>query len=335
MDLRGIISPLASSPARVDPGGLLQAIIRLRLPLTPPPGVQQPAARKGWQASLKRRDTFAKKGESTVIEYTAEVIRIRPNVSKTYRISIELKPWIPGGLYDLSIVGPGFSAEQSGAVMIGKHSSNSRTSGIDITREGINTIEVLNRNPEVYPWTFDLIVPADSPGLVVKMGKQRLKPKSAVWAEIPHPGKATRRLLHFEVNLPGTGTSGSKKQTIAWSDVKAGNCRAQVIWDKVQDVIDPMAWIDLEMATGSFDPTSIIWNFGDGKSDFGTKVRHRFILSNIAEVKAAAFDSFGRVCQVSASSRLNLPLERSGCECSHVNSPGTSQFSLFNIIVGK
>ena len=73
----GIVLPDKRAPAeRVT--DLLEVQVRLRLPLTPPPGVQQPAALKGWRVILARRDILTPRGERTAARYALPVMRLRP-----------------------------------------------------------------------------------------------------------------------------------------------------------------------------------------------------------------------------------------------------------------
>ncbi|MCP4680302.1 MAG: hypothetical protein GY854_33390 [Deltaproteobacteria bacterium] len=331
----GVISPTSSSPVEVKPGGLVQVFVRLRLHLTPPPGVQQPAARKGWRAELIARDAVAPRGETGIVTYPATVIRIRPTTEGTYRVSIGLVPWILPGLYDLRVIGPGFFDEQPSAVAVGGIPAIGSTGSIDETRLvriGDDTIEIRNTGPGPARFAFKLIVSANLPGLAVRFAdgtREPIHPDAVSWAE-PDDGKGARRkVLHCAVVVPGADAEGPGRRIVRWSPVDATPCRAHVSWRGDKVGIDPMEWTDLEMIIDGFNPVTVIWNFGDGESSVGRKTRHRFMLVKTAAVEVTAFDAHGRECRASAAARINLPLERNRCNCRTIGVRGAEQSGLF------
>ncbi len=327
----GIITPKTSSPSEIDPGGMLQAIVRLRLPLTPPPGVQQPAAREGWRATLKRRDAFAADGGSTTIEFPATVVRIRPASSFSYRISIEIVPWMLPGRYDLLVSGPGFVAEQPQSVVVGEGVTETQRSDLEIRQIADNVVTATNSSSAPHHWTFDIVLPATLAGLDVRAGDELLRPNAVAWAEWPTHSGATRRALHFEIIVPGATSKSPGRKTVTWSPVETQPCGAEIKWSGGRGSIDPMEWTDLRFHAPGFETVSVIWRFGDGESDAGRKVRHRFLLSDTATVSAAAFDVFGRECRSKAQANLDVPLKRSTCAC---HTAGAIHHSLLGWLIG-
>ncbi len=316
----------------MNSGGLIQVFVQLRLHLTPPPGVQQPAARKGWRAELVARDAVAPEGETSIITYPARVIRIRPTTEGTYRVSIGLVSWILPGLYDLRVIGPGFSAEQPRAVVVGGIAGTATTDETTLVRTGDDTIVIRNTGPDPASFSFKLIVPTSSPGLAVRFAggkREPIRPDAVSWVE-PNDGKGTKRkVLHCTVVVPGLGAEGPGQRIINWSSVDAVPCGARVSWPGENTGIDPMEWTDLEMVVDHFNPVTVIWDFGDGESGVGQKTRHRFMLVKTATVEATAFDAHGRECRASAVAGINMPLERTRCDCKAVGVRGVGRDGLF------
>ncbi len=327
----GIITPKTSSPSVVEPGGTLQAIVRLRLPLTPPPGVQQLAAREGWQASLRRRDVFAADGGTTKIEFPAAVIRIRPASGFNYRVTIEVVPWMLPGRYDLLISGPGFAAEQSQSVVVEKSVTEANRNNLNINQIADNVAQATNPSTTPHRWRFDIVAPAALAGLDVRAGDEPLRPNAVAWAKPLARGEASSRALHFEIVVPGATAESPSRKTVTWSPVEATPCGGEIRWGGGSGNVDPMDWTDLRFHAPGFEPISVIWQFGDGETAAGREVRHRFLLSETAMVQAAAFDAFGRECRASARANLDIPLERFTCTC-HI--AGASHHGLLSRLLG-
>lgn len=102
-----LLYPRPGFPAVVRAGQRLTARVRLAAPLTPPPGVQQEKALRGWSASLEGRSTWrAPRAEH---RHPLRVADVRPDtrVSTVFRASVDLPPWLPPGTYDLALQVPG------------------------------------------------------------------------------------------------------------------------------------------------------------------------------------------------------------------------------------
>lgn len=102
-----LLYPRPGFPAVVRAGQRLTARVRLAAPLTPPPGVQQEKALRGWSATLEGRATWqAPRAEH---RHPLRVADVRPDtrVSTVFRASVDLPPWLPPGTYDLALQVPG------------------------------------------------------------------------------------------------------------------------------------------------------------------------------------------------------------------------------------
>lgn len=102
-----LLYPRPGLPAVVRPGHRLTLRVRLAAPLTPPPGVQQEKALRGWAASLVGRPTWRWPGAEH--RYPLRVADVRPDGRQTpvFRASVDLPPWIAPGTYDLVLRVPG------------------------------------------------------------------------------------------------------------------------------------------------------------------------------------------------------------------------------------
>lgn len=102
-----LLYPRPGLPAVVRAGQRLSTRVRLAAPLTPPPGVQQEKALRGWSASLEGQSTW--RVPQAEHRHLLRVSDVRPDtrVSTVFRASIDLPPWLPPGTYDLVLRVPG------------------------------------------------------------------------------------------------------------------------------------------------------------------------------------------------------------------------------------
>ncbi|MCB9599838.1 MAG: hypothetical protein H6721_10595 [Sandaracinus sp.] len=102
-----LLYPRPGFPAVARPGDRLTTRVRLVAPLTPPPGVQQEKALRGWAAELEGRPTWRVEGAEH--RYPLRVADVRPDTrqSTVFRASVDLPPWMAPGTYDLVIRVPG------------------------------------------------------------------------------------------------------------------------------------------------------------------------------------------------------------------------------------
>jgi hypothetical protein len=302
-----IVEPTAESPAGVEPGGMVHAVARLRLPLTPPPGVQQSKAWEGWSVRLVRRVGIALKGANPILDYPARLVRIRPVEDDRYRISSETPPWLPPGRYDLVIEGPGFEGIAEESVVVRCAEEPSPSPEIELREQGARTLELVNSGAEPRQVVFEVVAPAKGPGLraAVASANGPLPPTAelvdALWTTAPQVDGAGRaRLLRFRVRVPAAADAGPA-------------CGTSIRWVGEDDGSTPTAWRELEL-DGSGAPVSVVWDFGDGHYGAGRRVRHRWLMSGQTRVIATAFDGFGMPCTATtAASGILAP--RRGCSC--------------------
>ncbi|MBI2898431.1 MAG: PKD domain-containing protein [Deltaproteobacteria bacterium] len=109
-----IAAPTRGAPLVAAPGDRIVADLVLRLPLTPPPGVQQERALNGFRGTATG---YADLGERPT--YPLQVTMIRPGGPGTsYRATLELPPWMAPGVYDIEVVGRAFSERQERALVV-------------------------------------------------------------------------------------------------------------------------------------------------------------------------------------------------------------------------
>ncbi len=287
-----IVSPSGDQPEgllTLGAGDVLAAVIHLRLPLTPPPGVQQPRAWEGWSVRLVRRAHVALRGASRSLEYPARLLRIRPLEDGRYRLSALTLPWMPGGLYDLIIRGPGIEDTARRSVVV--------------------------RDRGTVPIGFDLVIPGEGPGVFVEMSGVRTKPRYVTWAAVPTEGRAPARLLRF-ANRPAEDGNGSAEK-IDYLDAPRSGKRIELEMSPSSERVDPVEWYTLTLANPeTFDLVSVAWDLGGENWGDGFRVRHRWIFDDMVKVKATAFDSAGRTHEGQLQRPIKNPEDRSGCACS-------------------
>jgi hypothetical protein len=106
-----IAYPRPGLPALVEAGQVLIARVRLPSPLTPPPGVQQERALRGFGAELIGHARAIGAGGRAPLKqrYPIEVVNVRPDASASlvYRVSLPIPAWAAPGTYDLELSAPG------------------------------------------------------------------------------------------------------------------------------------------------------------------------------------------------------------------------------------
>ena len=208
---------------------------------------------------------------------------------------INLVPWMPDGVYDLAVEGPGFKGEQLRAVRVGIPTPAPPAS-LEISQEGDEWVAE-NRAVEAAQWSFELMVPRTVPGVFVKGDGRLLEPLSVAWSTLPVTGDS-HRVLRYELEVaPASGTEPGKT-TVTWSTAEERPCKGEIVWRSPGTASGPTGARNMELFTESFNGISVIWDFGDGFWGAGAKERHRWLLSRSATVTATGFDSAGRVCTV-------------------------------------
>jgi len=102
-----LLYPQAGLAAYANPGQPLVLRVKVPAPLTPPPGVQQERALRGWLFELVDEDAIAVGGARH--HYRLRVEDVRPDGQSTlvYRVTVQLPPWLAPGTYDVRLRAPG------------------------------------------------------------------------------------------------------------------------------------------------------------------------------------------------------------------------------------
>ena len=291
-----MITPTKANPVHVNDTNTIDIKVRLLLPLTPPPGVQQPAANKGWRATLSRSDFVNINGETETIRYTFPILRLRPDKDDVYRIVIETPPWLVDGLYDLTVHGPGFDAASPRAVRKG----NQNLSIPKVT--DISTVLIAEETP--HPVLVPLVIPKAVWGVRVMHRQSKLKPHAIVPARLPDTGS---RVAFFKLD------AGPTRSLRIEALKKTGDCDTSFEWQTLGPN-ETLAWRNLAVKS-SDSLVNTIWDFGDGRQGTGALVRHRFLLHNRAKVTVRTYNADGVTCVSQQELALN-PLKMSGgCGC--------------------
>ncbi len=314
--LAGIVTPDEHAPLVLEPGGVAEITAKLRLPLTPPPGVQQRRAKRDWQVSFSRTVLHTLGETDGLLQMPGEVLRIRPTRNGLYRFSVALPPWMPPGCYDIHLAGPGVMAQRHRAVSVGHPHCGAQLSDVSVIHRTDDELVLRHTATQRGHWRFELIASADTPAVRVIAGDRSLKPAAAGWAQPPDATNNRRRYLIYLVPLPGSSGASSGTTGLRWERIEAADCSARI--GRTEESIRrpvPLTrqWMSLELAQGQ--PVAVIWEFGDARYAVGRMTRHQWIHSGKSTVTATAFDDRGRVCGAALEAEVALSRGSAGCEC--------------------
>lgn len=304
-----ILSPTAASPALVSGEGVIEIQVRLLLPLTPPPGVQQPKANKGWRVTLILPDAYTLDGRRVACRYEHKVMRLRPVEHDVYRLTVEVMPWLVAGRYDVQVTGPGFFSMRPAALIIGEASSNPGTRVLSVAAIGSNVLEISNSASSLD--TVKIRLNDDFPGIAVRSPEgEAVPPTDAAFASYSEKHGPRGTLLSYPVALP------SPPRPVRWRWIRANprTCGGRIEWREDDEAADTMDWRDLTYLPAS-SVEKVIWRFGDGRWGVGERIRHRWLLSNEATVTATDFDAQGHRCATTVKKNLNTLRQGIGCTC--------------------
>ena len=301
-----IISPGGDTPTSIAPDNTFEVHLVLRLPLTPPPGVQQFAANKGWHVTLSRDDFSDHQGRPARLRYTFPIMRLRPFEKNAYRITVETAPWIPDGLYDLTVTGPGFHGEAKKSIRKG-------ASTPDGNKSQVTPLSVDGGVDKPLPggdrFLTGIVIPGSTPGVRLSRNGTPIPLTNVVPATLPDTGA---RLVMFEIERESLH-SPPHTLPFALETVKAAPCNIDIDGESA----GPNRALEWRMLTLS-SPTpalSVIWQFGDGRFGEGNAVRHRFLLPNTATVTVNVYDQIARRCTLKKRIELNTIRKTTGCGC--------------------
>ena len=304
-----IVSPSKAAPATVNADHTVEIHVRLRLPLTPPPGVQQPAANKGWRVTLSRTEWLDHEGNPSRVSYSYPVMRLRPLEKDIYKLTIEIAPWTPVGQYHLTVHGPGVE----GRVPYGIEKGSSRfimPETIHIRPDGTFDITLPPSTDSSDTSKLALVVAKSTPGLELYQDGRRIKPDTVVPAQLPDNGS---RLAIYPLPSPKAAAGLSDHTTVQLKPVAPKPCELDIEWQPLlpNQVLE---WRKLSIKTPS-PPTNAVWQFGDGRYGEGSRVRHRFLLENTANISVTTYDDAARMCQENDTFTINPLRRHSGCSC--------------------
>ena len=287
-----VLSPTKSNPAVLKPGDQLEVHVAMRLPLTPPPGVQQPRAWSGWSLVLRRRAAVALRGASPEVKYVVKILRVRPGGTGKYIITAQSLPWMSSGLYDLILECPGFKGLSVDAVKVG-------------TWSGL----------------VDVVIPMDGPGLSASLKGRKLNAFEITLSRSPgeeNDLSDVGRIFSYRL---------SSLSEVLFKDAVSVGMPLSLTWEREGEEFRPVDWRNVKIkAEGAIK--NVIWDFGDGDWGSGLSVRHRWFFTLEATVNVIAFDTLGNITHISESRSLKKPMSRSkmSCSCRNVGAVGERDY---------
>jgi hypothetical protein len=313
-----IIAPSGGNPFELKADQTLSVDVRLRLPLTPPPGVQQPAAVEGWRVLLQRGDLVGLDGKTELARYEFPVMRLRPaGTEGVYRITVEVAPWLLPGRYDVSVEGPGVASFAPQVVIVPGGGQALETIDVDTISCNKTTFKVRNWSPKGAEQTLNLAVPESLAGIALFVDEKPVLPETAAFSSLSGGVLGKGRILSFRLDIPAAQGEQPGIATVRWQKKGSSACEGDIVWPGADEVEETMAWRNLAWRS-KHRPLAVVWYFGDRRWGAGPEVRHRWLVQNEARVVAAAIDEFGRTCNAHSSLSLN-PLKRAGgCGCTAI-----------------
>jgi hypothetical protein len=236
-------------------------------------------------------------------------------------------PWIPPGLYDLAITGPGFDGLAAESVVV----SNARESGAKGRTEwrlrNDRWVDLVRHDGGDGAAVLEVTAPAGGPGVRAFVsgatGGERRPAEliAATWTTAPGAdGRGAARLLRFRLDPPQEKPGDFAVAAIELERVEAAGCRPGIEWAADSERSGPTEWRELAFE-GLEDPVSVVWDFGDGDYGIGRRVRHRWIFTEDARVSATGFDRAGTACTATTTAAGALTPRR-GCSCSSIGGLG-------------
>lgn len=113
-----ILYPTSLEAVTQPPGSVLSISVRLSNALTPPPGIQQARALRGWSARLTGHADLVDGNARYAYELSVTNLRPQGANSLDYRVEIPLPEWIALGDYDVLLTGNGGQASVPRAVKV-------------------------------------------------------------------------------------------------------------------------------------------------------------------------------------------------------------------------
>lgn len=206
-----LVYPRPGLPAVVRPGGRLVTRVQVPTPLTPPPGIQQEKALRGWHVQLLGHAHVIGDAEH---RYELRVADVRPDDadSLVYRASVDLPAWVAPGTYDVVVEAPWSSTDASVASL-----------RVLAPGEGPRFAALPSRGPEhaadhtLAGEAVDVFVgrASEFDAVTRRALVEPLRGEGVPWLDLDHPG------VVFRVGDAVAALGGCDDPFFAWAEVVA------------------------------------------------------------------------------------------------------------------
>ncbi|MBN2803000.1 MAG: hypothetical protein JXR91_07890 [Deltaproteobacteria bacterium] len=297
-----ILTPVKSDRTIIKRGELLKIKMSLPFDLTPPPGVQKRKVWKDWRVVFFIMSYGAIGTQNRLLKYVVNIMRLRPSSDNSkYLLYAEILPFMPDGLYSLTVSGPGFRITNRDSFCVGSCINQKKR----VEKEEKNTFKIIpsgNFKSEL----FEVVVKSDFGSLKAVCDGREIFPLYATWQTNTGEIKKRDRVLLYKVD-------GKKNSLIEFVKSKALSIKAAVKREdkKLGGALD---WQRYKIVSdASF--LNIIWDFKDDSYGMGKRIIHRWILSKHAASEITLFDKSGAVYYLNFSDDILKP--SNGCGCSN------------------
>jgi hypothetical protein len=315
-----IISPSQESPLHISRGQDLKVKVKLRIALTPPPGVQQKKALLYWKAwLLNPYPGIPYQTKKTKEVYPLEIKAIRGSSHPfIYIAEFKLPPWIPENRYHLKLKGPGLSSISKNSVFIkGKLSKRDKQREVFLSQKMFliekrykNKALVLkiknNSSKRIRSW-LKFIIPWTPRGYILKdLRTKRIIPLAQVGILNFRKNKRPQRIVYYyPIDLAPLG------EVFFQFKKRAGlNPLRSKIYVSRQKVRAGEA-VNFRAYTSKRNIIEYFWDLGDRTYKEGRWISHRFMDIGRFKVFVFVFSRFGE----SASAYLSLKVHLLGRGC--------------------
>ncbi len=340
---RPLVRPATGSPAVVDAGREVVALVRLRHGLTPPPGIQQGRALRPWSAEVHQVVLAHAPGGPAELRYDAPVTEVRPAAAGyglDYRVRIRVPAWVAPGRYTLRLVGPGLLVDEPDAIDVrlggiaaseAPAVAQSRAVAAATTGPGSpaanEAIEVrcarsAPNAPGTPPEVVRLVLPAGPAWRVFRAGGP-VSPRAVHSAFTPTGGAYPRAVL---LDLPAEECApaivGSLPPAfVVTSDPSSALPHAPTFTlAPARPVVASPVRLAANAPRGAVEPIAFVWDLGDRDSARGRVIDHTFLGRGPFRVGLTLVDGHGRMATRFQEVRLELASSWSGA-CSIARAP--------------
>lgn len=299
---RGLLAPREDAPARVAPGGRWFLHVRTGTGLTPPPGLQEPRAHRGFGVRLCARGLPL--GAEAYSCFALPVRDVRPvdSHSLVYRVEVPLPAWVAPWVYDVGLRFPGGSDEAAAALIVEPSASGRAGTGGAAEGEGAALAargrHVLDPERaglfEALGSSFRLRAPA---GVHPAYFRVHLGPGAGVEApgaavsfypRVDDRGAFSDGALAIVQLAPGASTTLVRLSRPPRSDYRLAPARAYA-----------GQTVELEvLGVAEHAPARVFWWLGAGEGAIGARVPARFVHRRPEPVGAVVLEPDGRATRL-------------------------------------